>query len=842
MSTLATPISLDTTVNGIVNPTDTTNLYHFAGTAGTSVYVDSLSDTTTESSGYTASWAVIDQYGATLASNAYMVNDLGRIDLPHTGNYTIVVQGNLAAADGIENYSLRVHSVADSTTPLTLNTAVNTNTTIPGQARNYTFTLGAPTSLYFDSRTNDGGVQWKLKGPQGNVVGETSLSSDDNVIGLMPAGSYTLTINRNDGGIGGFGFNLLDMASATAIDAGDPTIVFDPMEFDQRGDTFARVLYGQIDIGAIEGAQGSPLLAINDSATTNEDTSVVVSVLTNDTPTGEVQILGVQDGSDGSVTNNGDGTVTYTPDTGFTGTDSFDYTIALNDVELVSSAASGGDRFGNAVAIDGDFAVVGSYLDDPSSVTSSGSAFVYRRTGETTWTQVAQLTGDLDANGIGVQFGYSVAIDGDTVAVSAQKDRQNGFQAGAIYVFDRNQGGVDNWGLVKKIIGGDTTTRDLFGRSIALSGNTIVVGASVADPVGQSSGAAYVFERNLGGAGNWGQSMKLVASNGAAEDRFGQSVSIDGDLIAVGAFRHDGLSNDTGAVYVFGRDTGGAGNWGEDKAIEAGDAVLADQFGYSVSIDGGFLAVGARQDDEGGLNQRGSVYLFGQDEGGVGNWGQVTKILASDALAGDRLGWSVDLSGDRLVDGAIGSDIGGSTSGNAYLFENIAGVWTQTRSLSNDKVTAADEYGFAVAVDADVAVVGSWLDNRPSNNSGGAYVFDLHTSTATVNVSVTEANSEMPLVNRAPANKQGEAQTLRASDVDAVLELGEFDLESLPSMKRGGVKKHMAADGVFVESENKTGELDSFEMGAGLQEDAMAATLSLLSRQSHLQDASVDGI
>ncbi|MDA8745457.1 Ig-like domain-containing protein, partial [Rubripirellula amarantea] len=486
--------------------------------------------------------------------------------------------------------------------------------------------------------------------------------------------------------------------------------------------------------------------AIDDAAATVDGTSVNTSVTSNDLPSGQTQVISTNDGGNGTTTIELDGSITYTPNSGFTGTDTFEYTIALNDVELINSAVSGGDRFGNSVAVSGDFAVVGSFLDDPSGLTSAGSAFVYQRTGETSWTQVAQLTGDGSPHGNAGQFGYSVAIDGDTVAVSAQKDRENGFQAGAVYIFDRNEGGPDNWGRVTKLTGSDTIKRDLFGRSLALSGDTVVVGASVADPLGLSSGAAYVFERDLGGVNNWGEAKKLIASNGAAEDRFGQSVSIDGDLIAVGAFRHDGVANDTGAVYVFGRDTGGAGNWGEDKAIEAGDAVLADQFGFSVSIDGGIVAVGARQDDEGGLNQRGSVYLFGQDEGGIGNWGQVTKLLASDAVAGDRLGWSVDLSGDHLVAGAVGSDIGGVASGNAYLFENIAGTWTQTRSLNNDEVSAADEYGIAVAVDANVAVVGSWLDNRPSNNSGGAYVFDLRTDTATVTVDVSSPPSEVPSV------------------------------------------------------------------------------------------------
>ncbi|TWT55024.1 hypothetical protein Pla22_26780 [Rubripirellula amarantea] len=485
--------------------------------------------------------------------------------------------------------------------------------------------------------------------------------------------------------------------------------------------------------------------AEDDFVATTESTSSVISVLGNDTPTGEVTIIERNSAANGSVTNNGDGTLTYTPDLGFTGTDTFDYTIALRDVELVNPVADSGDRLGYSVDVDGDFAVVGAYLDDPGGLTNAGSAFIYERIGATAWTMVAQLNGDLDPSDAQSNFGFSVAIDGDTVVVGAQYDRDLGFQAGAAYVFDRNEGGLNQWGRVAKLSGNDTVKRDLFGRSVDISGDTVVVGASVADPLGASSGAAYVFDRNSGGAGAWGQTKKLLGSTQSAGDRFGQSVSIDADLIAVGAFRHDGVGNDSGAVYVYSRDQGGVDNWGEVKAIEASDAAAADQFGYSVSLDGTSLAIGSPLDDEAGVNQLGSVYVYSQDEGGTGNWGQVTKLTADDVEAGDRFGTSVALAADRIVAGSPWADDGGNRSGRAYAFENIAGTWTQTRVLTNDEVTTADQYGIAVAVDGDVAVIGSWLDNRPDNNSGGAYAFDLQTDTATVSVTVGPASSEIAL-------------------------------------------------------------------------------------------------
>ena len=474
--------------------------------------------------------------------------------------------------------------------------------------------------------------------------------------------------------------------------------------------------------------------AIADDATTGENASVGIDVLDNDLPSGEVHVVGHDQPANGTVSMNPDGTLTYTPNSGFSGTDAFDYQVALNPVELISSTASTGDRFGYSVAIDGDVAVVGAYLEDPGGVNNAGSAYIYERTGATEWTYRKRILGTLETQ---TYFGWDVAIDGDTIVVGAQWDRDNGYRSGAAYVFQRNQGGVNNWGRVTKFSGSDTDNSDFFGRSVDISGDTIVVGASIANAVGTTSGTAYVFDRDAGGANNWGQVKKLAGSTQGAGDRFGQSVSIDGDRVAVGAFRNDSAGNDAGAVYVFVRNRGGTDNWGELKAITAPDAAASDWFGYSVAITGTSIAVGVPQDDEGSDNQIGSVYVLSQNTGGSNNWGLESRLLASDGERGDRLGWSVDFDGSRVVSGAPQSDSNGDRSGAAYQFDKVLGSWSETRILTNEEVTLRDEFGVSVALSGDVAVVGSWLDNRPFNNSGGAYTFDLQTSTATVTVNVT---------------------------------------------------------------------------------------------------------
>ena len=485
------------------------------------------------------------------------------------------------------------------------------------------------------------------------------------------------------------------------------------------------------------GVVADDFLAVADIASTPQDTSVTIDVLQNDLPSG-VNVVSSTPGANGSTTVEPNGDITYIPDSGFSGADAFDYTIGLEDIELSGSNFSVGDRSGYSVDIDGDLAVVGAYLDDPAGLTNAGTAYVFQRVGTSSWTQIAELNGDLNGDDSQSYFGWSVAISGNTVAVGAQFDRDNGFRSGAAYVFDRHEGGIDNWGRVAKFTGSDVDNSDFFGRSIDISGDTVVVGASIKDA---AAGAAYVFERDQGGTNNWGQVLRLSGSTQNAGDRFGQSVAIDGDTIVVGAFQNDNAATNAGAVVVFDRNEGGPGAWGETAFITASDAVDRDFFGYSVSVDGDTIAVGSPQDDEPGKNQTGSVYVLGRDVGGVGNWGEEALLNASGSVAGDRLGWSVGVSGNSIVSGAVQSDIGGDRSGNAYLFQDDGSGWAQTRELNNSQVTTADEYGVSAAVSGDLAIVGSWLDNRPFNNTGGSYVFDLRTATTTVTVDVTGSSA-----------------------------------------------------------------------------------------------------
>ena len=228
----------------------------------------------------------------------------------------------------------------------------------------------------------------------------------------------------------------------------------------------------------------------------------------------------------------------------------------LQVAKPVAPDAAAGDQFGAASSISGDTMVVGAHRDDGAGdlYPESGSAYVFERNqgGWDDWGQVQKLTA-LVPPAAGDQFGASVSISGDTIVVGAYLDDAAGADAGSAYVFERNQG-TGNWGQVQKLTG--MAAGDLFGVSVSISGDTIVVGAHAADFMGTDSGSAYVFERNQGGEDNWGLVATLTASDAATDDLFGYSVSISVDTVVVGAFAEDFMFTDSGSAYVFARNQG----------------------------------------------------------------------------------------------------------------------------------------------------------------------------------------------------------------------------------------------------------------------------------------------
>jgi len=387
---------------------------------------------------------------------------------------------------------------------------------------------------------------------------------------------------------------------------------------------------------------------------------------------------------------------------------------------LLASDGAAGDEFGISVSVSGDTAAIGANTDDNAGGTDAGSAYVFVRSGGV-WTQQQELTAsDGAAND---NFGASVSVSEDTAVVGAFGDDDAGSGSGSAYVFVRS-GGV--WTQQQKLTASDAAANDVFGASVSVSGDTAVVGATNDDNAGGiDAGSAYVFVRS---GGVWTQQQKLTASDAAAGDGFAYSVSVSGDTAVVGAPHDDNAGGtDAGSAYVFVRSSG---VWTQQQKLIASDAAASDGFGFGVSLSGDTAVVGAVLDDNAGGADAGSAYVFVRS-GGV--WTQQQKLTASDGAAHASFGYSVSLSGDTAVVGAVADDDAGVGSGSAYVFVRSGGVWTQQQKLTASDAAANDLFGVSVSVSGDTAVVGARLDDNVAGaDAGSAYVFDIPLGTCCI--------------------------------------------------------------------------------------------------------------
>ena len=308
-------------------------------------------------------------------------------------------------------------------------------------------------------------------------------------------------------------------------------------------------------------------------------------------------------------------------------------------------------------------------------------------------------------------FGYSVSVDGDTAVIGAYRDNYDaGSDFGSVYVFTRSGG---TWTQQAKLNATDGATNDFFGISVAVDGDTVVIGTPNDDAVGLDSGSAYVFTRS---GTTWTQQAKLNATDGAAGDLFGYSVAIDGDTAVIGAHGDDYLPTSySGSAYVFTRN---GTTWTQQAKINANDvAANNDYFGYSVAVDDNTTVIGAPYD---GGDDAGSAYVFIRS--GTA-WIQQAKLNATDRAGFDYFGYSVSVNGDTVVIGAHHDDDAGSNSGSAYVFTRSGTTWMQQAKLNANDDDAVDEFGVSVSVNGDTVVIGAHLDDDKGTNSGSAYMF-----------------------------------------------------------------------------------------------------------------------
>lgn len=334
----------------------------------------------------------------------------------------------------------------------------------------------------------------------------------------------------------------------------------------------------------------------------------------------------------------------------------------VQQAKLTASDGAAGDRFGTSVAISGDKIVIGAPDADIGGHTDQGAAYVFSRSGSI-WTQESKLVaGD---GSFRDAYGYRVAVDGDTVAVSAPEGDVGGYgDQGTLYVYFKQ---VGSWVLQAHLIATDGDEHDALGMSLALSGNTLIAGAPYDDLAVLDQGSVYVFTRE-GVA--WSQQGQLISPDFAAYDYFGWSVAMSGDTLAVGAQGDDiGGNSDQGSAYVFVRS---GGIFTQQAKVAAFDGASDDRFGYSVALDGDSLVIGAPMDDNGANYDQGSVYIT--ERAGT-LWMAQLKLLVSDGAAADGFGYSVGGSGLSFIAGSPFDANGSSLSqGSAFLIEFLPSV------------------------------------------------------------------------------------------------------------------------------------------------------------------------
>ena len=395
-----------------------------------------------------------------------------------------------------------------------------------------------------------------------------------------------------------------------------------------------------------------------------------------------------------------------------------------------------GDDFGSSVALDGNMLVVGAVYEDGGAgnpIMDSGAAYVFLLdpNNPSNWNQKAVLrASDAQQNDY---FGWNIAINGNTVIVGAPfEDGGAGdpiADSGAVYVFDRNQGGPDAWGEVRILSASDAQANDYFGMALGVSGDEIVVGASsedggAGDPL-SSSGAAYIFSRDLGGPENWGEQTILRYPTPEAGDYFGDVTAIYSGTVAISApYQNDGPGGSfsgAGTVYVFERDQGGPGMWGLVQSIFPSDRHSGDAFGIDVALNRDTLVVSAPYKDT-PLMDAGAAYIFDRNQGGLDQWGEVTILHPADPAAQDEFGAAVAVRGDLVAIGApapSGSPDPGHEGGLVHTFrrdEGGANQWGQVSILSGSSAETWDMVGSELAVNDD------WIIS-PASSSQQVYLF-----------------------------------------------------------------------------------------------------------------------
>lgn len=385
--------------------------------------------------------------------------------------------------------------------------------------------------------------------------------------------------------------------------------------------------------------------------------------------------------------------------------------------KITSTPRGAGAQFGNAVAVNGNTMVVGARFDG-TTASQAGAAYIYRLNNGT-WTQEAVLLAPDGA--VADKFGYSVAISGETIVVGAYQDDTGFADGGSAYVFVRSG---STWTFQQKLTPAIMAASDEFGNAVGITGDSIIVGAHFADlPSNSDAGAAYVFQRS---GTVWTELQKLTPTAGTngpiGGDNFAESVAMSGGQAVIGASGDDSPQTAAGAVYVF---TESGGLYGLQQKLTISNGTNGDRFGSSVAIEGNALVGGAREYSPAvGQSAFGAAYIY---EFNGSTWISQGRLTASDGAVADRFGWSVAVSNNVIAIGAREDDTtAGADAGSAYIFARVGNGWSETQKIAPTDPVNGDRFGSGVALSFGNLVVGAAEKQLTApNGQGAAYYFTL---------------------------------------------------------------------------------------------------------------------
>jgi PKD repeat protein len=320
----------------------------------------------------------------------------------------------------------------------------------------------------------------------------------------------------------------------------------------------------------------------------------------------------------------------------------------------------------------------------PNAIGSTKAKADNKTTIRSSWSQVAKL---LPGDGSSGDFFGSVSFDGNNAFIGSPKDDDNGEDSGSVYVFTNISG---TWVQCQKLLASDGAAGDWFGYSVSVDGDTALIGAFFDDDNGVTSGSAYIFIFN---GTTWTQQAKLLASDGSSYDWFGYSVSLDGITALVGA----GFTSSY--VFICEGDV-----WSQQAILTPSGRATCDALGYLVAISNDTALFG--------------TYVFTCTSG---IWSQQAQLVGSDTEPYDNFGWSGDLDGNSAIIGASFDDDLDINSGSAYVFTRTGDTWSQQAKLLAFDGYASDLFGFSVAIDGDRAFVGA-ADKNGGRGAGYGFL------------------------------------------------------------------------------------------------------------------------